>query len=320
MLTVIAIVLDFGGTNIKLGIAREGRMLAGSRLAAYSGSGLLPRLNAAREAVLDLLARTSLTTADCGGVAIALPGIVDPVRRTLLSINEKYADATGFAFEQWARESFGLRLEMENDARAALLGETAYGIARGETNAVLMTFGTGIGTAALMNGRIVRGRHYQAGILGGHMATDAYGEICTCGNVGCLEAQASHWSLPAWLVKQDGYRDSALAGVSDIGYRSVVEASAANDPFAVRAMRHLLVHWSAGIVNLIHAYDPDLVVLSGGLMKSRELVVPELSRLVRERAWTPWGDIRIAASRDPDSSVLLGLSHLLERSDGHDAI
>lgn len=70
---------------------------------------------------------------------------------------------------------------MENDARAALLGEVSYGTAQGVADAVLFIFGTGIGTAAMMNGKIVTGRHYQAGILGGHLTTNVYGETCVCG-------------------------------------------------------------------------------------------------------------------------------------------
>ncbi|MBC8080514.1 MAG: ROK family protein [Gorillibacterium sp.] len=315
-----AIVLDFGGTTIKLGLIQQGHLLAQSTVPARSVGGLLPRLGDVRNAVLDLLGQAGLSLGDCFGVGIALPGIVDPERFTLLSINEKYADAIGFAFNTWAEEAFGLPIVMENDARAALLGEISYGTAKGESNAVLMIFGTGIGTAAIMNGKIVRGRHLQAGILGGHFVTDVNGSICNCGNIGCIEAQASHWSIQGWLSKQAGYANSILAKEPEMGYRQVIEASQTGDPLAVFAMQHLYKHWTSGIVNLIHAYDPEVVILSGGLMKSKDIVLPVLTQRVLEQAWTPWGQVRFLVAEDPNASVLLGLSHLLERGNKYDFV
>ncbi|KGE18743.1 hypothetical protein PWYN_04685 [Paenibacillus wynnii] len=307
-----AIALDFGGTNIKIGLIRQGKVLNQTLLPAHSGAGIIPRLPDVQAAVMDLLEQEGLALGNCSGVGIGLPGLVDPQHLSLLSINEKYADAVGFAFGAWVEEAFGLPIVMENDARAALLGETVYGTAHGESNAVLMIFGTGIGTAALMNGKIIRGRHFQAGILGGHFVTDVNGSRCSCGGVGCLEAEASHWSLQGWLKNQQGYANSLLAIESNIGYRQVIDASQSGDMLALSAMQHLYKHWSSGIVNLVHAYDPDVVILSGGLMKAKDIVLPELVRRVHEQAWTPWGKVRFIVAENPDSSVLLGLSHLIE--------
>ncbi|MEK8128266.1 ROK family protein [Paenibacillus filicis] len=305
------IAIDFGGTNIKIGLVQEGTVMARTSIPAFSQGGLTGRLPDVLASIHELLAQNRYSLSECTGVGIATPGIVDAAGRTILSINAKYADAVGFPFEKWLEEALSLPCILENDARAALIGETTYGVASGETDAVLMTFGTGIGTAALINGQILRGRHHQAGILGGHLATDIHGQACNCGNHGCLEAQAGHWALNNLARRHPGFEHSRLARADALNYMEILEAAKSSDAVADELLKVLISHWAAGIVNLVHAYDPDIVILSGGLMKSKQNIVPLLQEYVHRHAWTPWGQVRFAVAEDPDTSVLLGVSRLL---------
>lgn len=307
------VTIDFGGTNIKIGLVQEGAVLAKTSIPANSGDGMLARLPEAERAVRGLLAGAGAGLGQCEGVGLSLPGIVDTGRKTLVSIKGKYTDAIGYDYAGWAKAAFGLPLAVENDARAALLGEVAYGAARGERDAVLVIFGTGIGTAAMMEGRVVRGKHDQAGILGGHLTTDVYGVRCACGNPGCLEAQASHWSIPQRAAKLPGFAASALARENGWGYEAIVKAALEGDRFANRLLDDLIVHWRAGIVNLIHAYDPEVVILSGGLMKSADVLLPRLTERLEASAWLSWGAPRFVVAQDPETSALLGMSYLVSR-------
>ena len=308
------IAIDFGGTTIKIGLVRSGVVLAKTGIPAQSSGGLLPRLDDVERTVHRLLADAGLALDQCKGVGMAVPGLTDPMKSTLLSINEKYADAAGMNFGDWASDRFGLGCHvLENDARAALLGETAYGVSRGIRDSVLMIFGTGIGTAVMIDGQILRGRHHQAGVLGGHLTTDVHGSICTCGNIGCVEAQAGHWALEAKIKKHPGFSASLLQRARTPGYQAIVDAATAGDGAARDILDELVIHWSAGIINLIHAYDPEVVVLSGGLMNAADLIVPKLAERVHRLAWTPWGKVRFEVAGDPESSVLLGTSYLLEQ-------
>jgi glucokinase len=308
------ITVDFGGTTIKIGLVHKGKVISRTSIPSHSKKGLLQRLSDVESSIRTLLAEHHISLSDCNGIGIATPGLIDATNKTILSINDKFADAVGFSFQDWVDDIFSLRFVLENDARSALLGEVAYGVARGETDAVMMTFGTGVGTAALMNGNILRGRHHQAGILGGHITTDIHGNVCNCGNRGCLEAQASHWALLHSVKMLPTYKGSLLSQASEINYAAVIEASKAGDRTASDILVHLISHWSAGIVNLIHAYDPDIVILSGGLMKSKEYILPLLQERIYQLAWTPWGKVRFAVAEEPDTSVLLGLDYLLENN------
>ncbi len=309
------IAIDFGGTNIKVGLVDNGKVLEQTRLPSHSDQGLIARLDDVKVEVGVLLHRRNVTLADCSGIGIATPGIVDTRRRTILSINEKYADVVGFDIEKWAVYTFGLPFMIENDARAALLGEVYHGVARGVKDAVLLTFGTGIGTSAMIGGQVLRGKHYQAGILGGHFTTNIHGNLCNCGNTGCLEAQAGHWALPYALKRHPQYDSSELSELSHPGYRDIINAALRKDPVGMDVLDELMAHWSAGIINMVHAYDPEIVILSGGLMKSQQFLLQALYDKVNQKSWTPWGDVKIVVADNPDASVLLGLSALFESAE-----
>jgi glucokinase len=259
----VHIAIDFGGTDIKIGLVQNGTVISRTRLPALSQRGLLRRLSDVIGSIYHLLSHSRTSISECMGIGIAASGVVDATSRTLLSINDKYSDAVGFPLEQWFEGAFGLPCILENDARAALIGEAAYGVARDETNAVLMRIGTSIGTSVRMNGQILRSGHLQAGILGGYFGTG-------------------------------------------------LEAVMKSDAVDIDTFKSLIPHWSTGIVSLIHAYDPEIVILSGELMKSQADIVPLLQEQVLKYAWTSWGNVRFVVAEDPDTSVLLGVSRLLE--------
>ena len=304
------IAIDFGGTNIKIGLVDNGKILLTQSIPAISSEGIRPRLEEVRSRINGLLNKQGLSPGDCSGIGIAIPGIVDVRQRRVCSINKKYEDAVTVDFPKWCDESFGLKLMMDNDANCAILGETRYGCAIGLTDAVIMIFGTGIGTAALIGEKLLRGRHYQAGCLGGHLIIDRNGPVCTCGNRGCIEAHAGTWALPAIAKGSNCFADSQLSKQTEIDYKSVIECMRQGDACSKALFGELLDCWGAGLVNLVHAYDPEVIILSGGLMKDSELILPHLKRYVRNNAWTPWGDVEFRVSGQPDASVLLGLYSL----------
>jgi glucokinase len=160
-------------------------------LEARSGEGLGLQLPRIASAFGDLIDRARVKRTGCGAVSFGFPAIVDSSTGRVLTAYGKYVDASTIDLQKWARGAFGLDLVIENDARAALVGEWRAGAAKGCDNVVGITLGTGLGAAAIMKGQPVRGMHGQAGILGGHFTVRWGGRLCTCGNRGCAEAEAS---------------------------------------------------------------------------------------------------------------------------------
>ncbi len=298
--------IDLGGTNIKLGLFSEkgpARPAWQGSLPAYSEQGIFRALEAAKAALQARLPEDETIR----GLGIGMPGVVNGRDLRLLSVNAKYADAVGFSFDDWCRERFDCPLAMENDANAALIGENTWGCGHGSRDCVMMILGTGIGTAAIVNGRLLRGAHFQAGILGGHFVVEPGGAECSCGGRGCLEALAGSRELEKRFPGLPGYEESLLGrqGRTDLG--ALINARQAGDPFACREFDRLMELYAAGIINLIHAYDPELVILSGGVMQSAEAILPELTSRVWAYSWTPWGKVRFEVAARPNESVLMGL-------------
>lgn len=302
--------IDFGGTEIKLGILDGPRVLATT---AREGSGTAADLDHVRDALDELrygAGHTGITS-----VGIALPGVVDQANGSLVAAHDKYGYAHGRDLREWAAQSFGVPAIVENDARAALVGETTYGVAAGARDAVLVTLGTGIGTAALIDGHLLRGAHDHAGILGGHVTVDLDGPLCNCGNVGCAEAVASTWALRRDTASDPALAASALgerAAHGVIGLRDLLETL--QEPASRALFDRYLRAWGAAIVTLCHAYDPDVVIVAGGVMRSSDAILPKLVEYVDTHLWSSSHRPSFVTPSAPEHSVLLGLSALAEHA------
>lgn len=249
---------------------------------------------------------------ECCGIGFGFCGLVDPRRSRILSTNGKYDDACDIDLNNWAHGAFGLPLRLENDARLALFGERFAGAARGFDDIVMITLGTGVGGAAMIKGELLHGKHFQAGCLGGHFVVNRQGRTCTCGNIGCIEAEASSWSLPLICREHPQFASSALATLPEITFEALFRL-AATDKCAREVRDACIETWAAGCVTMIHAYDPEILIVGGGLMKSSDQILPRLQAHIEKHAWTPWGTVKVRAAALSDRAPLIGAIPLFER-------
>ena len=306
-----ALVLDIGGTHIGCGVVDDMRLLAETSVESEGASSLASLLPVLAETLHRLLREAGTAADQCRGLAIGYPGIVDARDSKIHSTLKKYEDAPDIDLTAWALESFGLPLRVENDARMALLGEQYAGAGRGIADVVMMTLGTGIGSATILGGRILRGVHAHAGCLGGHLTARFDGRPCHCGNIGCAEAEASGWSMPLTVREWPGFENSTLADTDKIGFRELFAQAEAGDAVAL-AVRDRCIHvWSANAVSLVHAYDPEIVILGGGAMKSGSVIVPAMQEYINQHTWSSWGKAQVRAAELGNSAALLGAVPLL---------
>jgi glucokinase len=308
---VKALAIDLGGTHATCGLIEDRAILAHKTIESDSAENLrdvLPRIG---DAFHDLVERESLTFADFSGVTVGFAGLVDSRIGRVVGTNKKYVDAPEVDLPAWSREVFGLPLRVENDARIALLGESYAGAARGFADVVMMTLGTGIGGAAMIEGQLLRGKHAQAGCLGGHLPVLFTGRQCTCGAIGCAEAEAAGWSLPAILRDWPGASDSALSQCAQIGFKELFEEASRGDRVAIAIRERCLRVWAVNAVALVHAYDPELIVVGGGVMESANVIIPYLQSYVHRYAWTPWGHVQVRPAELGNYAALLGAVPLL---------
>jgi len=309
-----ALVIDFGGTHATCGVVDDRLLLAHETIDIEDAkclNAVLPRV----EGVLrELVDGRGVPFTDCVGVAIGFAGLVDSRTGRILSTNGKYNDAPNADLIKWCRENFGLPLRIENDARMALLGEAYAGAACGSTDVVMMTLGTGIGGVAMIEGKLLRGKHAQAGCLGGHIPVVFNGRPCNCGAIGCAEAEAGGWSLPLIVRSWPGASESSLSKYSNIGFKELFDEAQSGDRIAVAIRDRCLHIWAADAVALVHAYDPEMIVMGGGVMKSAGVILPFIESYVHRHAWTPWGKVQVRPAKLGNTAALLGAVPLLSEN------
>jgi glucokinase len=307
---VKALAVDLGGSHCTCALV-ENKCILASRTVSADGTSNLNSLLPSLTATLTHI-RGDLCNSSLAGVVFSFCGLVDYAHDRILSTNAKYEDGPGLDLVAWCREKLDLPLKMDNDARLSLLGEWYAGAAAGCDDVVMITLGTGVGGAAMLQGRLLRGKHSQAGCLGGHLPVDFEGRACSCGAVGCAEAEASSVSLPAVTRSHPHFSSSTLAAESPITFESLFRHLAQGDRVAQDIADRCLRVWAANIVGLIHAYDPELVLVGGGVMKSAAHILPFLQTYVQRHAWTPWGKVQVAAAKLGNDAALLGAVPLLK--------
>ena len=303
--------IDLGGTRIKIGLVREADILVADQMDSRADGGIRARLPEIESRIQALLTKASLTTADIEGIGMAIPGIVDSVNSRVLAINAKYDDVLEIDLTGWARDRFQLPFVLENDTRSALLGEWKSGNGRGYANLALMTLGTGIGTSAVIEGKLLRGKHFQAGILGGHFVTNYKGNRCNCGNIGCAEAEASTWNLHKQVVSNPAYAQSLLRTQETLDFKAIFQCAEQGDALAVTVRNDCLEVWAACALNLVQAYDPEVLILGGGVMASRDYILPKIQEKLDQNAWATWGKVTVVEASQINSAALLGISSLV---------
>lgn len=309
-----ALAVDIGGTHANCGLVENDRVLAHQSVDLAATANMRDVLSRIAEVFRQLIKQHSLSLKDFHGIAVGFPGLVDSRISRVVSTNKKYDDAPKVDFSVWAREALGLSLRIENDARLALLGETYGGAARGFSDVVMMTLGTGIGGVAMIEGKLLRGKHAQAGCLGGHIPVLFNGRPCTCGGIGCAEAEASGWSLAGIIQDTPGFSESSLSKFPQAGFKQLFEEAARGDKVALAVRDRCLNIWAVDAVALIHAYDPEVIVLGGGVMESASAIVPYIQSYVHKYAWTPWGKVQIHPAELASNAALVGSVPLLSET------
>ena len=308
-----AIGVDIGGSHVECGIVCDDRVVVSETIKVRNASlsAVLPSLEAL---VRSYLAKGKDEIFAFSGIAVGICAVVDR-SGTIAATNGKYDDGVGFNFGRWSEQSFGLPCVAENDTRLALLGEHFAGAARGFDDVILVTLGTGIGGAVLLGGKLLRSEGGRAGGLAGHLGVDWRGRICSCGNRGCAEAEASTASLDAVCREWEGFAESALGKTAgSIDYRRLFDAVDHGDRVAQEILDRNIGVWSALTVSLIHAYDPRAILFGGGVMHRHEAILPKIREHVARHAWLGTDSVVILPTSLGPHSALCGAIPLLGTS------
>jgi glucokinase len=302
--------IDVGGTNIVAGtVAEDGSEILGVlSVPTKSEDGA----DAVVARIVDL-ARASMAQAgkrEIAGVGIGSPGPLDTKSGVvLLTPNLGWVN---MPLRDRVANGLGLPATLDNDANCAIFGEWWRGAARGVEHVVGLTIGTGIGGGIVLYGDLYRGASDIAGEIG-HMTIDSNGRRCNCGNYGCLEAYASGPAIAARAV--EGIEAGAatvlpryVAGeLHKVTAQVVYDAAHAGDEFALEVVRDTAKFLGAGVANIINIFNPQVVVICGGVTLAGDKLFVPLRSEVKRRAFKPAVDVcRILPGELPGTAGVWG--------------
>lgn len=291
--------IDIGGTNLKFGVFSEN----GELIEFYSRkfSDIIKKgelLSFLENEVGSLTERYNINV---GGFAIK--GLVDAEKcRAVNDIASGQLLANKNICEQFENK-YNLAIQIDNDARAYAYGEYQFGAGRNYDSMLCLTLGTGIGFAYIQQGEAYTGSDQLGGTLGGHISINKDGPKCECGNYGCFENYCS----AAAIAKRIRNRHAELDGDIDV-LPEFFDKTGQNNDYA-QTLDKIIHDLAVGIVNLINAYNPEIVVLGGGLMKSSHLILPKLKPKVAKMAWkVPRGKVDLAPAELEDKAAPKGIA------------
>jgi len=308
--------VDVGGQTTKIGVVNaRGEVLSRSviRTDAYGKDS---------DAFLFVLAETIKDCVrECGkedevrGIGVGAPNANYYTGEITCAVNLEWANDCTVEFSKILSERLGgIPVTLTNDAKAAAMGEMAYGAARGMKNFIMITLGTGVGSGIVIDGKVVYGHDGYAGELGHTNVMRHNGRLCGCGKTGCLETYCSAVGVARtareWLEMSD--EQSLLRGVENITSKEVYEAALEGDEMAKRIFEYTGTILGRSLADFVAFSAPEAIVLFGGLARAKEFLYEPTIKAMNDNLMQQWRDkVKIVFSRLKESdAAILGASAL----------
>ena len=309
-LPVLAI--DLGGTKIIAAIiSDEGQVMAREYYLTLAEEGPQAVIDRVLSAIDHLLSLRNIGAPQLDSISLAAAGAID-LDKGVVTLSPKLPGWYNIPLRDIVKGKYRVNTFLINDASAAAWGEHHFGVGRGVNNLILLTLGTGIGGGVIINGELYSGRCGSAGEIG-HMTIDVNGPRCSCGNVGCLEMLASGTAVAQEAVRRisQGER-SSLAEIVDgkvenITAEAVGAAAKNGDSLALEVISKAATYLGAGMVNLVNIFNPEMIIIGGGMAQMGDLLLDTARQVVKERAFPLSAQaVRVVTAQLGDNAGVLG--------------
>ena len=265
--------IDIGGTAVKLGLVSENGVVEASAEASVSFDGYqTPILETVLAEAERFLKREKIVPAQLAGIGVSATGQIDSRSGTVVGTCGSLPGWTGTPIRQRIGEALDLPVHVANDANCMCLGECWKGAAQGCTDVIGITIGTGIGGGILTGGRLLEGARGLGGEMG-HLPVHAIEGIpCTCGNRGCWERYASTSAL---------VRRAQAEALPFQNGREIFFAAAQGDAGALRLLEDWTDEIAAGLIGMVHVFNPQKILIGGGVSAQKKLLIEPLAAKVK---------------------------------------
>jgi len=304
--------IDLGGTKILTAVVnKQGRMLSRDHSITPAKGGQQAVVKSIFESVGRALGQAHIAALDLTAVGVGAPGLSSP-ETGILFTSPNLPGWKNVPLRDIIEKELCKKVFLINDANAAAVGELNFGAGRGERNFVYITVSTGIGGGIIIDGRIYAGSSGMAGEVG-HMVIDDEGPACNCGNRGCWETLASGTALAreARCRIKDGAMTSILnyadGEIENLDAEAIHKAAQGGDKLASELIARTSYYLGVGLANLINIFNPEVIVIGGGLSNIGDmLLVPAFKEAGRRAFKQAYQSVRFARAELGRNSGVLG--------------
>jgi glucokinase len=305
--------VDIGGTKILAALfSPAGKILASVTRPTLADEGVAAVIDRLGSTISGLLSDNHLNAPQLAGIAIACAGGIDTGRGVVVTPSPNMPGWSDVPLADIVRKKFGVDTFVINDASAAALGEHRYGAGMGVRNLVLFTMGTGIGGGIIIEGELYLGAVGGAGELG-HMTVAADGPECDCGNTGCLEMLASGRAVARDAVarlrrgEKSVLLDVVKGDINSVTSEQVGAAARRGDPLASDVISRAAYYLGIGMVNAVNIFNPEVVVIGGGMAELGDMLLVPCRQMVAARAFSvSSGVVRIVTAQLGNEAGVFG--------------
>ncbi len=284
--------VDIGGTKIMTALfSTDGRILDRDVRSTLAGEGVDEVIGRLLSAIDSTVKGSRMGPSQLDAIVIACAGGIDTGRGVVVTPSPNMPGWMDIPLADIVQKKFGTNTFLVNDASAAALGEHRYGAGRGVNNLVLITLGTGIGGGIITDGRLYLGAVGGAGEIG-HMTIDVNGPKCGCGNTGCLEMLASGTAVAGDAIRRIHQGEKSILSemvggkIENITAETVGKAARNGDKLARDVIARAAFYLGIGMVNIVNIFNPEMIVIGGGMAELGEMIIEPGRRMVAERAFS----------------------------------
>jgi len=303
----IVFAVDLGGTHLRVALVDDtGRIPSQHKQDTPKGDSAEDIV----DALVQVAERWGCSELPVVATSIMVPGAVDCAKAVVVQA-PNLPSLVNFPLKSQLQKRLGWPVYLENDANAAVVGEMWQGAARGCRDVVSVTLGTGVGGGVILDGKLWRGSHGSGGEIG-HTTVDPFSGLkCKCGNTGCLELFASATAIVRMTREAlSSFPETSLKS-DELTAEKVYDAGKMGDEVALAVFKRFGMYLGIGLANLINLIDPQIIVITGGVVNGWDLFADEMYRQVEERAFrTTAQQVKIAKAECGDNAGLLGAARL----------
>ena len=301
--------IDIGGTAVKLGIVDEtGKVLCKGEQSVNFDGYQTTVLDTVRKAAKEFLTAQAIPVENLSGIGVSATGQIDSRKGIVAGTCGNFPNYIGSPIKAALEQDFGLPVTVANDANCMTLGEVWVGGAQGYTDVIGVTLGTGVGGGILTGGRLLEGARGLGGELGHYRTHALDGVLCTCGASGCWERYAATTALVrAAQPRNHKWRDG----------RAIFESAHAGDPIILALLEDWTDEIVQGLAGLVHIFNPQIILIGGGVSAQQELLIEPIARKVRASIMPAFAEgLEIRAAQLHNDAGMVGAVYYFRQSRG----